>query len=165
MCIRDRVVCCVFGSIGVWLALGLLSRKTKEITWGRLCSLAGLFAPIGLMLGRISNFLNGEIVGKPTSGSWGVVFENIDSIPRHPVQLYEAFLEGPVLFIYLLFHRSHSKNAWHCTQHFVYGYSALRIIAEHFKESPTFWILSAGQWYCILVALAMFAMQHFLKKR
>ena len=58
-------------------------------------------SPIGIFLGRIANFINGELVGKVTSVSWGVIFPAIDNLPRHPSQLYEAMLEGLVLFILL----------------------------------------------------------------
>ena len=58
-------------------------------------------APIGLFFGRISNFINGELYGIPTLKPWGVIFPKIDSIPRHPSQIYEALLEGVVLFIIL----------------------------------------------------------------
>ena len=58
-------------------------------------------SPIGIFFGRIANFINGELVGKATNVSWSVIFPNIDMLPRHPSQLYEAFLEGVVLFFIL----------------------------------------------------------------
>ena len=58
-------------------------------------------SPIGLFLGRIANFINGELYGKTTNLIWGVIFPKIDNLTRHPSQLYEAFLEGIILFIIL----------------------------------------------------------------
>ena len=58
-------------------------------------------APIGLFLGRIANFINGELWGRPTDVPWAMIFPNGGPIPRHPSQLYEAALEGVVLFIVL----------------------------------------------------------------
>ena len=60
-------------------------------------------APIGLFFGRIANFINAELYGRVTSVSWGVIFPNTDGRPRHPSQLYEAALEGFVLFFILYF--------------------------------------------------------------
>ena len=56
-------------------------------------------APIGIFLGRVANFINGELYGKISTLPWAVIFPNVDSMPRHPSQLYEAILEGVVLFI------------------------------------------------------------------
>ena len=58
-------------------------------------------SPIGIFLGRIANFINGELIGKTTNIIWGVIFPNIDNFPRHPSQIYEAILEGLALFIIL----------------------------------------------------------------
>ena len=58
-------------------------------------------SPIGIFLGRIANFINGELVGKVTNVSWSVIFPKIDMMPRHPSQLYEAMLEGLILFLIL----------------------------------------------------------------
>ena len=57
-------------------------------------------APIGICFGRIANFINGELIGKITTFSWGVIFPDVDTYTRHPSQLYEAFLEGIVLFLF-----------------------------------------------------------------
>ena len=78
----------------------LFSKKHK-INKYIFLDLISVSAPIGLFFGRIANFINGELIGKATNGSWGVIFPQIDSIPRHPSQLYESFLEGIVLFIIL----------------------------------------------------------------
>ena len=68
-------------------------------------------APVGIFLGRIANFINGELVGKATNVSWSVIFPSVDLMPRHPSQLYEAFLEGLMLFyiMRLIFKRKDYK--------------------------------------------------------
>jgi len=67
-------------------------------------------APIGLFFGRIANFINSELYGIPSNVSWSVIFPLIDNVPRHPSQLYEAFLEGILLFIILLTVYLNKKN-------------------------------------------------------
>jgi phosphatidylglycerol:prolipoprotein diacylglycerol transferase len=92
-------------------------------------------SPIGIFLGRIANFINGELIGKITSVSWGVIFPNIDMFPRHPSQLYEAILEGIVLFLLLniLILRQRYK-AGTCSYLFLIFYGIFRIISELFRE-------------------------------
>ena len=58
--------------------------------------------PFGIFLGRIANFINAELIGKPTNGSWGVVYKN-ETFPRHPSQIYEAIFEGLLIFLILYF--------------------------------------------------------------
>ena len=87
------------GLIGVLVALLLWSWKQRAGIWN-LADCLALVAPIGLFLGRLANFINAELVGRPTSVPWGVIFPG-DTSPRHPSQLYEAALEGPVLLLVL----------------------------------------------------------------
>ena len=70
--------------------------------------------PIGLFLGRIANFLNGELYGRITSSSFGMIFPNSDLMPRHPSQLYEAFFEGLVLFCILAYATFQHKTLKKC---------------------------------------------------
>jgi phosphatidylglycerol:prolipoprotein diacylglycerol transferase len=88
------------GLIGVGLAILYFARAQKIplLTLGDLTAAA---APIGLFFGRIANFINAELYGRATDAPWGVIFPNSDGQPRHPSQLYEAFLEGLVLFAIL----------------------------------------------------------------
>ena len=83
--------------IGIIIGTYLFSTK-KNIKTLFFLDIIACVAPIGIMFGRIANFINGELVGKVTSLSWSVVFPQIDMLPRHPSQLYEALLEGLVLF-------------------------------------------------------------------
>jgi phosphatidylglycerol---prolipoprotein diacylglyceryl transferase len=84
------------GLAGVGLAIVLWARRARAPLLNVLDAVA-LVAPIGLFLGRLANFVNGELIGRATSVTWAVLFPG-ESVPRHPSQIYEALLEGPVLF-------------------------------------------------------------------
>ena len=86
------------GLIGIVISSYLFSKKNNQDIYEFL-DLVAITAPIGIFLGRISNFINGELVGKVTNSNWGVLFPSYDNELRHPSQLYEAFLEGLILFI------------------------------------------------------------------
>jgi phosphatidylglycerol:prolipoprotein diacylglycerol transferase len=89
------------GLLGVALALWLYARRHGKPLL-KVADLVALFVPIGLFFGRIGNFINGELWGKPTNGTWGVIFPaDRLQVPRHPSQLYEAVLEGVVIFLVL----------------------------------------------------------------
>ena len=92
-------------------------------------------APIGIFLGRIANFINGELVGKTTDVFWGVIFPNIDNNVRHPSQLYEAFFEGMVLFIIMnsiIFKKDYKIGM--CSYLFLILYGIFRIFSEFFRQ-------------------------------
>ena len=89
--------------------------------------------PIGLFTGRIGNFINGELIGKPADISWGVVFPKIDNLSRHPSQLYEAFLEGIILFIILNFIISKNVKVSYVTAYFLIIYSLFRFLIEFLR--------------------------------
>tara|TARA_B100000963_G_scaffold361581_1_gene397858 strand:+ start:4618 stop:5406 length:789 start_codon:yes stop_codon:yes gene_type:complete len=92
-------------------------------------------SPIGIFFGRIANFINGELVGKVTNIYWGVIFPKIDNIPRHPSQLYEALLEGVVLFfVMILIISRKSYRVSTCSYLFLIIYGLLRIFSESFRE-------------------------------
>jgi phosphatidylglycerol:prolipoprotein diacylglycerol transferase len=89
------------GLLGIIIAAYVVGRSLK-IPFLTLCDLGAVGAPIGLFLGRIANFINHELWGRVTNVPWAMVFPGAGPLPRHPSQLYEAFLEGIVLFIVLL---------------------------------------------------------------
>ena len=92
-------------------------------------------SPIGIFFGRIANFINAELVGKVTNVSWGVIFPNIDMLARHPSQLYEAILEGMILFLILYLTISKPKYIiGTCSCLFLILYGIFRIISEFFRE-------------------------------
>lgn len=105
------------GLVGALLA-GIVAAKLCNIPYGTLADLGVIAAPIGLFFGRCANFINGELWGAPTDLPWGVVFGGTaGSMPRHPSQLYEALLEGVIIFIVLFAlarrtHRAHGARSW-----------------------------------------------------
>jgi phosphatidylglycerol---prolipoprotein diacylglyceryl transferase len=126
------------GFLGVVLATLLFARHQGWSPF-RLGDLLACASPIGLFLGRIANFVNAELWGRPTAADWGVIFPGplAGGVPRHPSQLYEAALEGLLLFIILallarrpaVFQRTGTLTAI-----FLIGYGLSRIIAEFFRE-------------------------------
>ena len=122
------------GLIGVIIFSYLFSKKNQKNVFIFL-DLVSITAPIGILFGRISNFINGELVGKVTDTSWGVFFLNYDDKLRHPSQLYEAFLEGVILFILmnLIFFNKNYKVGT-CSIMFLILYGLFRIIGEFFRE-------------------------------
>ena len=90
------------GLVGAVIGGGLACR-TAHVSFATTCDLAALAAPLGLLFGRCANFVNGELWGKPTDLPWGVMFADTGggAVFRHPSQLYEALLEGAVLFVIL----------------------------------------------------------------
>ncbi|NBN63270.1 prolipoprotein diacylglyceryl transferase [Microvirga tunisiensis] len=124
------------GFAGTVLAMVLYARARGLTVW-TLFDLAGIAAPIGLFFGRIANFINSELWGRLSDAPWAVVFPNGGPFPRHPSQLYEAALEGIVLFLVLrlLSHRSHLlQKPGFLAGAFAAGYGVGRSIAELFRE-------------------------------
>lgn len=117
------------GLIGVVVAAWIYSRR-HEIGFLRLCDFIAPMVPIGLGAGRIGNFINGELWGAPTSLPWGMVFPNAGPIPRHPSQLYEALLEGVVLFAILWSYSRKPRPTGAVCGLFLIGYSVFRFLVE-----------------------------------
>jgi len=89
------------GLVGIMVA-GLVVSRMLRIPWLTLCDIGALGAPVGLFFGRIANFINDELWGRVTAVPWGIVFPSGGPLPRHPSQLYEALLEGVVIFVVML---------------------------------------------------------------
>lgn len=124
------------GLLGVVAAVALFAR-VRSIPVLALGDVIAAAAPIGLFFGRIANFVNAELYGRTTDVPWGVVFPNGGPEPRHPSQLYEAFLEGLVLFAVLWFlARRPEIRARHglLAGVFFAGYGTARIVVEFFRE-------------------------------
>ncbi len=121
-------------------------------------------APIGIFFGRIANFINSELYGKPTELPWGVTFPLIDTKSRHPSQIYEALLEGVLLFLILnFFIRNFPYKEGKCAILFLLLYSIFRIISEFYREPDIqigyiFNLLSMGS----LLSFIMFVFAIFL---
>jgi phosphatidylglycerol:prolipoprotein diacylglycerol transferase len=128
------------GTIGVIVAIVGFSLVNK-IDMLRLADLVAPAVPFGLFFGRIANFINGELWGRPTTLPWGVVFPGAGPLPRHPSQLYEAALEGVVLFLILLW--ATRKAGWlqrrgAVTGLFLVGYGIFRIFVETLREPDSY---------------------------
>ena len=122
------------GLIGVITGTLIFSNK-NNLNYRVYFDTISVVAPIGIFLGRISNFINSELYGTPTQKPWGIVFPNVDSLKRHPSQIYEALLEGIVLFIILNFLVFNKKNKFgfiSCIFLILYGF--FRIICEQYRE-------------------------------
>jgi phosphatidylglycerol:prolipoprotein diacylglycerol transferase len=120
------------GLLGVIIGTSLFARN-KGIKPLFLLDIVACVAPIGLFFGRLANFINSELYGKPTDVSWGFKFPLVDNVVRHPSQLYEAILEGIILFIILNIFIKKSINGY-CSSLFLIFYGIFRIIAEYFRE-------------------------------
>jgi len=124
------------GFIGVSVATYLFC-KNQKIAFLRFTDILACAAPIGLFLGRLANFINGELFGRITDSNIGMVFPRGGPLPRHPSQLYEAALEGLALFfiLWFLFHfTALRKKPGVLTGVFIIGYAAARTFVEQFRE-------------------------------
>jgi phosphatidylglycerol:prolipoprotein diacylglycerol transferase len=124
------------GFLGVAVALYLYGLHIKQ-PFLRLTDFLIPLVPLGLAAGRIGNFINGELWGRPTTLPWGMIFPRADALPRHPSQLYEFFLEGVVLFIILWFYSKKPRATGKVTGLFLILYGLFRIISECFREPDT----------------------------
>ena len=121
------------GLIGCVIA-GWLFCRAKNLPFRAVADSAIVTAPIGLGLGRMGNFINGELFGRPTNVPWAMIFPEGGPMPRHPSQLYEAFMEGAVLFILLWILRKKSFRDGMMIAFFLVFYGAFRFILEFFRE-------------------------------
>jgi phosphatidylglycerol---prolipoprotein diacylglyceryl transferase len=159
------------GVLGCIVAIVLFAMR-RGIPILSLGDVTAAVAPIGLFLGRIANFINGELWGRPTDVPWAMVFPHGGPVPRHPSQLYEATLEGIVPFIVLalLVRFGALKRPGVVTGVFAIGYGAARITCEFFREPDVqlgfLWGgLTMGMLLCIPLILAGIAILVFVFKR
>tara|TARA_Y100001970_G_scaffold288855_1_gene417386 strand:+ start:62790 stop:63575 length:786 start_codon:yes stop_codon:yes gene_type:complete len=160
------------GLIGVLVSCYLMAQKLN-ITFFGLMDIIALCIPPGLGLVRIGNFLNSELHGRPTDVSWGVIYANDPlGVIRHPSQLYQAFLEGIVLYLILMFLSQLKKPEKFISGSFLLGYGLLRIFSEFFREPDPhlglvgFDLLSQGQMLSIpMIAIGLFLIYYSFKIR
>ena len=156
--------------LGIIIGTHLFSKK-KGLPTYFLLDIIACVSPIGIFLGRLANFINGELVGKVTTVSWGVIFPAIDSLPRHPSQLYEAMLEGVVLFFILnklIFRRRYKMGT--CSYLFLIYYGIFRIISEFFRQPDSqlgylFDLFSMGTLLSFLMIIAGLIILNVLRKK
>jgi phosphatidylglycerol:prolipoprotein diacylglycerol transferase len=149
------------GLIGMIFAIYIFT-KQNNLSFFYLSDLVSIVAPIGLFLGRISNFINTELYGRITDFPFAIIYPLIDNNPRHPSQLYEAFFEGVVLFIilYLIFIKNSKKySAGIISAYFLILYSIFRFLIEFLREPDLHLGLylnyfSMGQILCIPIFFA-----------
>ncbi|HAT49432.1 MAG: prolipoprotein diacylglyceryl transferase [Nitrospirae bacterium] len=146
------------GLIGVAVAICIFAKR-KNIHCLALGDLVSPVVPVGLFLGRIGNFINGELWGRTTDVPWAMVFPHGGPDPRHPSQIYEALLEGVLLFA-VLWWLGRKKQKWGVLfGTFLVGYGCCRFIVEFFRE-PDAQLgllslgLSMGQWLCLPMILS-----------
>jgi len=124
------------GLLGVIISIVVFSINTKN-NFFKFSDIVCCVAPIGIFFGRIANFINGELVGKISNFHLAVIFPNVDNIPRHPSQIYEAILEGIILFIlinFLALKKNFILTPGRVSGFFLIFYSVARIIGENFRE-------------------------------
>ncbi len=154
------------GCLGALLTGALYCRKQGLDYW-RAADLFIATAPIGLFFGRLGNFINGELYGRISTAPWAMVFPDGGPLPRHPSQLYEAALEGLLLFLLLW---GMKANPWHQPKKrlwphgsmlslFLIGYGCCRFLVEFFREPDAqlgfiIGLFSMGQVLCLLMVVA-----------
>lgn len=141
------------GFIGVLVATLLWARKQGQ-NWLDITDFITPLAPLGLAFGRLGNFINGELWGRPADPNlpWSMVFPQAgDMLPRHPSQLYQAGLEGLLLFVALWFFTTQKRARGVASGAFLLGYGVCRFLAEYFREPDAgifghSYTISMGQW-------------------
>ncbi|MBO6642463.1 MAG: prolipoprotein diacylglyceryl transferase [Altererythrobacter sp.] len=162
------------GLLGVMVAMMWVSWRGK-LSFLRVTDYVSVGVPMGMMLGRLANFTNGELWGRATDVSWGMIFPGGGDVVRHPSQLYQAGLEGLLLLIVmtLLFWKTGARfRPGLLTGIFVTGISAARFINEFFREPDQHLAdrvietgLSQGQWLTIpLIVLGLAVIVYALRK-
>jgi phosphatidylglycerol:prolipoprotein diacylglycerol transferase len=162
------------GLIGVILAMAWYARRTNRSLW-QVADFVAPLVPIGLGLGRLGNFIGGELWGRLSDLPWAMIFANsiepggwqsaelraawasgaLDSFARHPSQLYQAFLEGLLLALILLFYSRKKRPDAAVSGIFLCGYGVFRFIVEFFREPDSHIGYIAGQWLTMGMLLSL----------
>jgi phosphatidylglycerol---prolipoprotein diacylglyceryl transferase len=144
------------GFLGAVLAMVLFARR-RGLPVLSLFDIAGIVAPIGLFLGRLANFHTGELFGRATDGSWGIIFPRGGEAPRHPSQLYEAAGEGLILFVLMviLWKTGALRRPGLVAGLFAAGYGLARSLAEFAREPDAQLGFLTGGWLTMGMALSL----------
>jgi phosphatidylglycerol:prolipoprotein diacylglycerol transferase len=126
--------------------------------------------PVGLAAGRIGNFINGELWGRPSDVPWAMIFPKVDNLPRHPSQLYEFALEGLVLFALLWLYARKPRPVGALSGLFLIGYGSFRFLVEFTREPDDFlgllsFGMSMGQWLSLPMVVAGMLMMFLSTRR
>ncbi len=149
------------GAIGAFIGLTLWCRTYNIRSILYMTDLLACVCPLGLFFGRVANFINGELQGKPTSKPWGIVFPSIDMLPRHPSALYESFAEGILLLILMMglfFYSDLKKSDGKLTGACLLGYGLARTICELWREPDA----HIGYLYCNITMGQLLTLPMFL---
>ena len=138
------------GLLGVIIAMWWYAH-TRRQNWLAITDFIAPLAPLALAAGRLGNFINGELWGRPTNVPWAMVFPHVDSVARHPSQLYEFGLEGALLFIVLWIYAAKPRPRGAVSAWFLICYGLIRFGVEFTREPDSFLGLlalglSMGQW-------------------
>jgi phosphatidylglycerol:prolipoprotein diacylglycerol transferase len=153
------------GFLGVIIAMLWFARR-HHVHWLDVTDFIAPLVPLGLGAGRIGNFINGELWGRPTSVPWAMIFPQVDATPRHPSQLYEFTLEGLVLFALLWWFARRPQPRGTLSAVFLLGYGCFRFLVEYTREPDRFLGtlaagLSMGQWLSLpMIVAGVFLWRH-----
>ncbi|PKO84497.1 MAG: prolipoprotein diacylglyceryl transferase [Betaproteobacteria bacterium HGW-Betaproteobacteria-11] len=150
------------GLLGVLLAMALWARKNGK-TFFQVTDFIAPLVPLGLMAGRIGNFINGELWGRVASADFplAMIFPQVDALPRHPSSLYQALGEGLLLFVILWLYSARQRPRGAVSGAFLIGYGIFRSLAEFFREPDAgifgqSHVISMGQWLSLpMIALGL----------
>ena len=157
------------GLVGIVVSTFIFSKKNNVNAFIFL-DLIAIVAPIGIFLGRISNFINSELYGKESDIFWSVKFLAVDEVYRHPSQIYEAIFEGIVLFLILnyLYRKKVFINPGVISSIFLILYSVFRIIIEYFREPDIqlgYLIFNLTMGQIVSIIFLIFGIYLFFKKK
>ena len=157
------------GFLGVLLAMAFCAHKWQR-AWLDITDFIAPLVPLGLAAGRVGHFINGELRGRVADPSlpWAMVFPRVDDLPRHPSQLYQAGLEGLLLFALLWIYSGKTRPRGAVSGAFLIGYGCFRFLAEYFRtpDDGIFGlseVISMGQWLSlpmIVIGVLMLAAAH-----
>ena len=160
------------GVLGIIIASIIFTKKNDDNVFEYL-DVVALVSPIGIFFGRIANFINSELYGSVTNVPWAVTFIKVDNLPRHPSQIYEAFLEGLVLFLILIYFKNKfSKKPGLISGLFLIFYSIFRFFVEFYRVPDEqlgfiFLNLTMGQVVSLIFILSgiiLFYLKHETRK-
>jgi phosphatidylglycerol:prolipoprotein diacylglycerol transferase len=158
------------GLIGVLVVLLIYASK-RRLTFFNVSDFVAPLIPLGLAAGRLGNFINGELWGRPSTLPWAMVFPSSgDGVARHPSQLYQMGLEGILLFVALWWFSNKPRPTGQVSAAFLIGYSTFRFAAEFTREPDSFLGLlaggmSMGQWLSLPMFIAGVALLRFTARR
>jgi phosphatidylglycerol:prolipoprotein diacylglycerol transferase len=143
--------------------------RKQNLRWLQLTDFIAPLVPPGLAFGRMGNFINGELWGRPTDLPWAMIFPKVDDLPRHPSQLYEFALEGVLLFALLWLYARKPRPVGMVSGMFLAGYGSFRFLVEFTREPDNFLGLlslgmSMGQWLSLPMVIAGITLMRYSKR-